>query len=65
MNLQPNGHEWPAFALQNVDTGEVNLINCVPTEREAMMLLDMQRKHVPHRGRHRIVQVLITVKVDA
>lgn len=61
MIVKSDGFERPGFALKDVHTGEINLVSVCDSQREADSLLDMQRVHQTHKGRHVVVPVLVTL----
>lgn len=61
MKLRP-GVEQPGFALRDA-SGEMALETLCDTEREALELRRQMKVRQPHRPRHKVVMVEVTVRV--
>lgn len=50
------------WALQHVSSGLISTCTLVDSEKEATALLVGFEKHLPHKGKHRVVPVMVTLE---
>ncbi|CAM5586862.1 hypothetical protein RLIN73S_01541 [Rhodanobacter lindaniclasticus] len=61
--MDTDGKAWAGWALREQGTEQIALATVCDTEREALELRRQMKVRQPHRPRHKVVMVEVTVRV--